>query len=127
MAQSIQVKFGDTVRANFNLVFKRAEVARLRDPENFTKLGFDMHCRARNAIVSVVGGSGAPSAVRCRDQNINLDDQPVEVDFVFDDSKTFQINDIWELSFVYIGSPAQFPAEAVHPRKHPIATVQLVP
>ena len=113
MAQSIQVKFGDTVRANFNLVFKRAEVARLRDPENFQKLGFNMTCRARNAIVTAIGGPGTagapPSPVRCRDQNINLDDQPVEVDFVFDDSKTFQIDDIWELSFVYVGSPAQFP------------------
>lgn len=125
MAQSLQVKIGDTVRANFNLVFKRAEVARLRDPENFKRLGFQMSCRARSSFVTAVGGS-TEGVIRCRDQNINFDDQPVEVDFVFDDTKLFQINDVWELGYCYIGE-AGFPAEDVHPRKHLLATVQLVP
>ena len=127
MAQSIQARFGDTVRANFNLVFKRAEVARLKDPENFTRAGFQMVCRTRAAQVSAIGGTTDSGPVRCKTQNITFDDEPIEVDFVFDDPKTFQNNDVWELSFCYLGDSGNFPpADGGHPRKHLMGTVQLV-
>jgi hypothetical protein len=127
MAESVQVRIGDTVRANFNMIFKRAEVARLRDPENFQVVGFELNCTTRAAIVVATGGTTATGPIRCRTQAILADDDPVEVDFVFQDDKLFRINDVWEMSFCYVGNPANFPPSGIpHPRKHLLGTAQLV-
>ena len=130
MAQTIQARIGDSIRANFNLVFKNTEVNKLRDKANFFDVGFMMECRRVSppASISLSGPSGkSDGPIRSKDQTPIGDDQPVEVDFFFEGTEQFRVDDVWKLSFVYMGGGAAFPGgDDPHPRKHLLGMVQLV-
>jgi hypothetical protein len=130
MAQTVQARIGDSVRANFNLIFKNAEVNKLSDKGNFVEMGFMMECRRTSPTESVAftASSGlATGPIRCREKPPIGDDQPVEVDFFFEGADKFRANDVWKLSFVYMGGGAPFPGgDDPHPRKHLLGMVQLV-
>jgi hypothetical protein len=130
MAQTIQARVGDSVRANFNLVFKNVEVNKLADKDHFFEMGFMMECRRSSPpeSISINSPSGKTDGpIRCKDKGPIGDDQPVEVDFVFEGAERFRPDDLWKLSFVYMGGGAPFPGgDDPHPRKHLLGMVQLV-
>ena len=128
MAQTIQARVGDTVRANFNLVFKNAEVQKLKDKENFTHLGFGMESSRPGS--AKIAGAANPSVgpIRCNHRPPIGDDQPVEVDFIFE-GDSFRENDVWQLFLFYIDiDKPEFPVGGndPHPRKHLLGMVQLI-
>ena len=127
MAQTIQARVGDTVRANFNLIYKNQEVAKLKDKESYYYFGFTMEC-SRQGAKSWGVASRPDGAIRCNQgRDFISEDMPVEVDFDFV-GEDYRENDIWKLYLVYLRQDVHdFPmGDEPHPRKHLLGRVQLI-
>ena len=134
MSPTVQARVGDTVRANFNLIYKNIEVNKLHDKDDFFDYGFIMRVQRKgpgNGKTIQSQGRTDLGPVRCKNRPPPGEDEAMEVHFLFDELSEFQVDDIWELYFCYLqqkvgpGTVQEFVLPP-HPRAHFLGMVQLV-
>ena len=131
MAERIRARLGDTVETAFNLVYKRAEVARLPDRQRYEAIDFMMQCDVANKIVIGAGRQPAEgNVIVCAVREVTQDDQPVTAQWSFSspshDPAFFQAGEIWKLYLGYVSRENGTVEEPDKPGVHLLAEVELV-
>lgn len=132
MAERIQARVGDTVETSFNLVYKKAEVARLPDHQDYGAIDFMMSCEVGGKEHSGAGIRAHPGErIICAVREVAQDDQRVETQWFFQNDEAagptfFQVGDLWKLYLGYVRKGAAFTEGPGSPRVHLLAEVELV-
>jgi hypothetical protein len=132
MAERIKARVGDTVETSFNLVYKKAEVARLPDRDQYVAIDFVMTCDTDGKVF--MGATVQPtshSQIVCAVREVTQDDQPVTAQWLFvpdpaTDPNFFKTGDLWHLSLSYVAKDGSPDSNPKSPRVHLLAEVELV-
>ena len=132
MAERIKARIGDIVETSFNLVFKKAEVARLPDGAQHQAFDFFVLTTQGNKMASGASNNfGEPGlAVKAAAGIVTQDDQPVTAQFRFaNDTKSgemVKVGDVWQLFLFYCSAAGDSPPPASDPRSHLLAEVEII-